>query len=147
MIQKCRSFLLFAHPFHTSSPQNESSMPENIYHPEFVKALFNKMSSSYERMNFITSFGFSIRWRKQFLRYLHSNGQNIEIIDLLTGMGETWEDFVQKYPYFVSPCLLLHWHFIKKSLNYFVLHTQNLNRTFSVYQYVIKTVTILSKRL
>ena len=65
-------------------------MKENIYNPEFVKNLFNKMSSSYERMNFITSFGFSIRWRKQFLKKLPKSNKNIEIIDLMTGMGETW---------------------------------------------------------
>lgn len=44
---------------------------KNIYDPQFVKNLFNTMSGSYERMNYITSFGFSIRWRKQFLRSLH----------------------------------------------------------------------------
>lgn len=45
---------------------------ENIYDPEFVKGLFNRMSNSYERMNFITSFGFSIRWRRQFLKHFIS---------------------------------------------------------------------------
>lgn len=41
-------------------------------------------------MNFITSFGFSIRWRRQFLDPLKPTKQKVEIIDLLTGMGETW---------------------------------------------------------
>ena len=52
-------------------------MENNIYNPEYVKGLFNKMSSSYERMNFITSFGFSIRWRRQFLESF--NRQNIKL--------------------------------------------------------------------
>lgn len=73
-------------------------MKENIYNPEFVKTLFNKMSTSYERMNYITSFGFSIRWRSQFLRVLDSNKNKIELIDLLTGMGETWESIQKTFP-------------------------------------------------
>lgn len=65
-------------------------MENNIYNPEYIKGLFNKMSSSYERMNFITSFGFSIRWRRQFLKPFKQAKHKAEIIDLLTGMGETW---------------------------------------------------------
>jgi len=56
------------------------------------------MSSSYERMNYITSFGFSERWRKQFLNLLSSSNDTIEIIDLLTGMGETWSGIREKFP-------------------------------------------------
>lgn len=48
------------------------------------------MSSSYERMNYITSFGFSIRWRKQFLRSFGKIDEPVEILDLMTGMGENW---------------------------------------------------------
>lgn len=73
-------------------------MAENIYNPEFVKGLFNRMSSSYERMNYYTSFGFSIRWRKQFLDQFQPTQQPIEIIDLLTGMGETWEAVKHRFP-------------------------------------------------
>ena len=65
-------------------------MEDNIYSPEYVKGLFNRMSSSYERMNYITSFGFSIRWRRQFLNSFKPTNEKVEIIDLLTGMGETW---------------------------------------------------------
>jgi demethylmenaquinone methyltransferase/2-methoxy-6-polyprenyl-1,4-benzoquinol methylase len=56
------------------------------------------MSGSYERMNFITSFGFSIIWRKQFLRKLRSSQENNNIIDLLSGLGENWKSLNQKYP-------------------------------------------------
>lgn len=65
-------------------------MSENIYNPLFVKELFNRMSGSYERMNYITSFGFSIRWRNQFIKKLQPAKNNPQAIDLLTGMGETW---------------------------------------------------------
>ncbi len=73
-------------------------MDNNIYNPEYVKGLFNRMSSSYERMNFITSFGFSIRWRKQFLTTFKETSHKAEIIDLLTGMGETWKATKKKLP-------------------------------------------------
>ena len=76
-------------------------MDNNIYCPDFVKGIFKRMTSSYERMNYITSFGFSIRWRKQFLNSFNKPHQKVEIIDLLTGMGklnytfETSIDFLE----------------------------------------------------
>jgi demethylmenaquinone methyltransferase/2-methoxy-6-polyprenyl-1,4-benzoquinol methylase len=73
-------------------------MAENIYNPEFVKGLFDRMSSSYERMNYLTSFGFSIRWRKQFLKQFKPTDHPIEIIDLMTGMGETWQGVKYTFP-------------------------------------------------
>ncbi len=71
---------------------------QNIYEPEFVKRLFNQMSGSYERMNFITSFGFSIIWRRQFLKKLGSYKTDIQAIDLLSGLGENWNTLKKKYP-------------------------------------------------
>lgn len=73
-------------------------MPENIYDSEFVRRLFNRMSASYERMNFITSFGFSIRWRKQFIKKIPSDNNQIQVIDLLTGMGECWDGIRNNFP-------------------------------------------------
>ena len=73
-------------------------MEDNIYSPHYVKGLFNSMSNSYERMNYITSFGFSIRWRKQFLNSFNHTKQKVEVIDLLTGMGETWKATKEKFP-------------------------------------------------
>jgi len=73
-------------------------MEDNIYSPDYVKGLFNRMSSSYERMNYITSFGFSIRWRTQFLDSFKKSTEKVEIIDLLTGMGETWNATKRKLP-------------------------------------------------
>ncbi|MGO4708427.1 class I SAM-dependent methyltransferase [Chryseobacterium sp. 2TAF14] len=60
----------------------------NIYEPKFVKQLFNQMSGSYERMNYITSFGFSIRWRKQFLSKLGKSNENLNVIDRLKTFNE-----------------------------------------------------------
>ena len=70
----------------------------NIYEPEYVKKLFNQMSESYERMNYITSFGFSIRWRKQFLNKLGKSNQQLNIIDLMSGLGENWQYLKKNFP-------------------------------------------------
>ncbi len=77
---------------------NLHCMKNNIYNPEYVKKLFDKMSPSYDRMNFITSFRFSIRWRRQFLQKVYSLPPEAEIIDLLTGMGESWEATKHRFP-------------------------------------------------
>ncbi len=69
-----------------------------IYKPEYVKNLFNNMSSSYERINYIASFGFSIRWRQIFLKPFIKTEKEVEIIDLLTGMGETWKATEKRFP-------------------------------------------------
>ena len=69
-----------------------------IYEPEFVKKLFNQMSSSYERMNFITSFGFSILWRKQFINKLTKSDKEVKVIDILSGLGENWKYLIKHYP-------------------------------------------------
>ena len=73
-------------------------MDKRYYEPEYVRTLFDRMSASYERMNFITSFGFSIRWRKQLLHSLPGNTSHLQVIDLLTGMGENWNSIKHKYP-------------------------------------------------
>lgn len=73
-------------------------MQPNIYDSEFVKRLFNRMSASYERMNFITSFGFSIRWRKQFIKQIPFSENELQVIDLLTGMGECWNVIINQFP-------------------------------------------------
>jgi len=73
-------------------------MAENIYNPEFVQGLFNRMSGSYERVNFITSFGFSIRWRRQFLHQLLPTAEKIQVMDLMAGMGETWNAVQHRFP-------------------------------------------------
>lgn len=73
-------------------------MKENIYSEVYIQGLFNRMSSSYERVNYLSSFGFSLRWRKQFLKPMHLTSENTQIIDLMTGMGETWGAIHQAFP-------------------------------------------------
>ena len=71
---------------------------EADFDPDHVRELFNRMSGSYERMNYITSFGFSLRWRRQFIQVLPASDQKLKIIDLMTGMGETWHAVKKQYP-------------------------------------------------
>jgi demethylmenaquinone methyltransferase/2-methoxy-6-polyprenyl-1,4-benzoquinol methylase len=61
----------------------------DIYDPAFVSDLFSQMSATYDRMNTITSFGFSIRWRRQCAKTLQLQ-PGMQVVDLMTGMGEAW---------------------------------------------------------
>lgn len=63
---------------------------KEIYEPKFVKILFNKMSGSYSKMNYITSVGFSDRWRKQCINEIGIE-KGKTVVDLMTGMGECWK--------------------------------------------------------
>jgi demethylmenaquinone methyltransferase/2-methoxy-6-polyprenyl-1,4-benzoquinol methylase len=49
-------------------------------------------------MNYITSFGFSLRWRRQYLQAFPGSSEKVKVIDLLTGMGETWGTTKQHFP-------------------------------------------------
>ncbi|MDM1396123.1 class I SAM-dependent methyltransferase [Myroides odoratimimus] len=73
-------------------------MSQNNYNPEYIKSMFNQMSGSYERINYITSFGFSIRWRKQLIKELKPTPEKVEVIDLMTGIGEMWGVIKRKFP-------------------------------------------------
>jgi len=44
--------------------------PRDLYDPAFVRDLFDAMASSYERVNELTSFGFSRRWRRHAVDWL-----------------------------------------------------------------------------
>lgn len=78
--------------------QSGNMSNQSIYNPDFVEKVFDRMSVSYERMNYITSFGFSIRWRYQMLAFLDNESEEPEILDLMTGMGETWHIIKKKFP-------------------------------------------------
>ncbi|GAB3998505.1 demethylmenaquinone methyltransferase [Spirosoma daeguense] len=76
-------------------PFQKAKSPDSIYDPAFVQDLFNEMSLTYERMNTITSFGFSNRWRRQCVHELDIQPGNV-VVDLMTGMGETWNYICQR---------------------------------------------------
>lgn len=70
---------------------------EDIYNPEFVETLFDSMSESYDRMNYITSFGFSSLWRVQMVRDINLDKAAV-VVDLMCGMGECWKPIVAVAP-------------------------------------------------
>lgn len=67
-------------------------VPDDIYETVFVQELFDKMSKTYSGMNTITSFGFSNRWRGQFLKEIDLSNASV-VVDLMCGMGE-WEVYL-----------------------------------------------------
>jgi ubiquinone/menaquinone biosynthesis methyltransferase len=60
-----------------------------LYDPAFVRALFDEMAATYERVNLLTSFGFSRRWRRQAVAALEPSRGDV-VLDAMTGMGEGW---------------------------------------------------------
>jgi ubiquinone/menaquinone biosynthesis methyltransferase len=67
----------------------------SIYNLDYVEDLFDKMSASYARMNYITSFGFSSRWRRQCVHSIDIP-TGATVADLMTGMGECWSDIFRQ---------------------------------------------------
>ncbi|WP_299051777.1 class I SAM-dependent methyltransferase [uncultured Polaribacter sp.] len=67
---------------------------KDIYEPKFVEKLFDKMSNSYSKVNYITSFGFSERWRRQCVEEIGIEKGKI-VVDLMTGMGECWKHILK----------------------------------------------------
>lgn len=68
----------------------------NIYDPEFVSGMFDRMSKTYGLANLITSFGFTARWRRQCLNDLPLVKSQSIGYDLMSGMGESWGDIQTK---------------------------------------------------
>ncbi len=71
-----------------------NSSQSDIYQAGFVKQLFDEMAGSYERVNYITSFGFSSRWRRQFVANCGIRPGAV-VYDLMTGMGECWREILK----------------------------------------------------
>ncbi len=62
---------------------------ESIYSPDFLRSLFDEMSGSYDRVNYLTSFGFSQRFRRQFIEKAELQ-EGFAVCDLMCGGGECW---------------------------------------------------------
>ncbi|GAB3652856.1 class I SAM-dependent methyltransferase [Echinicola sediminis] len=69
---------------------------DSIYDPKFVKQLFDNMSKTYGLTNYLSSFGFTERWRRQCVKALPDNKIMKVGYDLMSGMGESWELILQK---------------------------------------------------
>jgi ubiquinone/menaquinone biosynthesis methyltransferase len=70
----------------------------DLYDGAAVRGLFDRMSRTYERMNIVMSFGFSIRWRRQMMRLLPSASPGARVLDAMSGMGETWSEVLRAIP-------------------------------------------------
>lgn len=64
----------------------------NIYDTQYIEQLFDEMSKTYETTNYLSSFGFSERWRKQFIKTIQIK-PGMTVCDLMCGMGECWGAF------------------------------------------------------
>lgn len=62
----------------------------DIYDEKFVANLFNRMSKTYGLTNYISSFGFTERWRMQCVKEINWNREIKNGFDLMSGMGESW---------------------------------------------------------
>lgn len=74
---------------------NLSSKMNDIYDTKYVEELFDEMAKSYEKVNYVTSFGFSKRWRRQFVKNAAIEAETV-VCDLMCGMGECWSAIFKK---------------------------------------------------
>ena len=64
---------------------------DELYDPRFVCRLFDEMARTYGIVNLISSFGFTLRWRRQCVRAIEL-APDSTVLDLMTGMGELCSD-------------------------------------------------------
>lgn len=72
-------------------------MAASHYDAEYVRGLFDDMASTYGRINLVSSFGFTIRWRHQAVAGLPLGSASC-VVDLMSGMGELWRSLGPHLP-------------------------------------------------
>jgi ubiquinone/menaquinone biosynthesis C-methylase UbiE len=68
----------------------------DISNPAYVRDLFDRVSNTYGYTNYLASFGFTERWRKQCLEKLTQLPEGAVGIDLMCGRGETWRQLFRR---------------------------------------------------
>lgn len=68
------------------------------YDADDVRQLFDRMATSYDRMNIALSLGFATLWRRQLLRLVGATGSPRRVLDLMSGRGETWTEIERRLP-------------------------------------------------
>lgn len=58
-----------------------------IYESSYIQGLFDEMSKTYGWVNYVSSFGFTKRWREACIEYGNLS-KHSKICDMMTGMGE-----------------------------------------------------------
>jgi demethylmenaquinone methyltransferase/2-methoxy-6-polyprenyl-1,4-benzoquinol methylase len=78
--------------------QKNNTMDEgvDISNPAYVRDLFDRVSNTYGYTNYLASFGFTERWRKQCLERLPQLPAAAMGIDLMCGRGETWRQLFKR---------------------------------------------------
>jgi ubiquinone/menaquinone biosynthesis methyltransferase len=66
-----------------------------IYDPVFLQRLFNGMQSTYELVCRVCSFGFGRRWRRQLIGLMDLQ-PGMQVLDLMSGTGETWNPILRR---------------------------------------------------
>lgn len=69
----------------------------DLYSSDFVSGLFDSMSSTYGLTNYVSSFGFTERWRHRCIEQLPVQAEMKNGYDLMTGMGELWASLDQRF--------------------------------------------------
>jgi len=69
-----------------------------LYEADDVRTLFDRMATSYDRMNIALSLGFARRWRRQLLGLVGATGSRRRVLDLMSGRGETWTEIERRLP-------------------------------------------------
>jgi ubiquinone/menaquinone biosynthesis C-methylase UbiE len=73
-------------------------MKPDIYDPRYVKGVFDRISQTYGYTNYLASFGFTERWRKQCIDRLPALPEGVTGCDLMAGRGETWHQLFARKP-------------------------------------------------
>lgn len=75
----------------------------DIYDPGFVKEVFDRCSAAYIAVSYVSSMGFTERWRRQAVENM-PEGAAAEPVgyDLMAGTGEVWPHVFRKLPHVKS---------------------------------------------
>jgi demethylmenaquinone methyltransferase/2-methoxy-6-polyprenyl-1,4-benzoquinol methylase len=66
-----------------------ATLQHSAYADAYVQALFDRMGSTYDLVNHLSSFGFSTFWRRQCIRGVDIRPGDA-VCDLMSGSGECW---------------------------------------------------------
>lgn len=73
-------------------------LKEEMYSVQFEKTLFNSISRSYDIINNYTLLNLPVSIRKRIIQSLNEKEGKVEILDLMSGLGENWNALREKYP-------------------------------------------------
>jgi ubiquinone/menaquinone biosynthesis C-methylase UbiE len=91
-------FNKFIHKKNDFNPNTTCMIKDEIYSDSYIKALFNKISESYDFVNNFVNFRLPILIRKNHLNTLEASNEAYKILDLMSGLGENWEVLSKRYP-------------------------------------------------